>query len=106
MNHKRRQVLKGAGAAGAVGVAMAAGLLKPTAVYAAPWNQAGFEARNLADALKSIMARPCLMRSGAAASAATTYLAFKVKGSKKGDKVVVSWEDNQGAKETAEATIG
>lgn len=54
MNHQRRQVLKGAGAAGAVGVAMAAGLLKPTAVYAAPWNQAGFEARNLADALKAI----------------------------------------------------
>ncbi len=34
------------------------------------------------------------------------YLAFKVKGAKKGDKVVVSWEDNQGAKETGEATIG
>jgi sulfur-oxidizing protein SoxZ len=34
------------------------------------------------------------------------YLAFRVKGAKKGDKVVVSWEDNQGAKETAEATIG
>lgn len=56
MNHQRRQVLKGAGAAGAVGVAMAAGLLKPTAVYAAPWNQAGFEARSLADALKAINA--------------------------------------------------
>lgn len=54
MNHQRRQVLKGAGAAGAIGVAMAAGLLKPTAVYAAPWNQAGFESRNLADALKAI----------------------------------------------------
>ncbi len=54
MNHQRRQVLKGAGAAGAVGVAMAAGLLRPTAVYAAPWNQAGFEARSLADVLKSI----------------------------------------------------
>ncbi len=54
MNHQRRQVLKGAGAAGAVGVAMAAGLLKPTAVYAQSWNQAGFEARNLADALKAI----------------------------------------------------
>lgn len=34
------------------------------------------------------------------------YLAFKVKGAKKGDKVVVSWEDNQGAKESAEAAIG
>lgn len=56
MNHQRRQVLKGAGAAGAVGVAIAAGLLKPTAVYAAPWNQAGFEARSVADALKAINA--------------------------------------------------
>jgi len=36
----------------------------------------------------------------------TPYLAFRVKGAKKGDKVVVSWEDNQGAKDTAEATIG
>ncbi|MCS6787330.1 MAG: thiosulfate oxidation carrier complex protein SoxZ, partial [Thiobacillaceae bacterium] len=33
------------------------------------------------------------------------YLAFRVKGAKKGDKVVVSWEDNQGAKESAEATV-
>lgn len=56
MNHQRRQVLKGASAAGAIGVAMAAGLLKPTAVYAAPWNQAGFEARSVADALKAINA--------------------------------------------------
>jgi sulfur-oxidizing protein SoxY len=54
MNHQRRQVLKGAGAAGAVGVAMAAGLLKPTAVYAQSWNQAAFESRNLADVLKAI----------------------------------------------------
>ncbi|MGQ9861264.1 MAG: thiosulfate oxidation carrier protein SoxY [Thiobacillaceae bacterium] len=54
MNHQRRQVLKGAAAAGTIGVAMAAGLLKPTAVYAAPWNQAGFESRSLADALKAI----------------------------------------------------
>ena len=69
MNHQRRQVLKGAGAAGAVGVAMAAGLLKPTAVYAAPWNQAGFEARSLADALKSINA------VGAAESAQITVKA-------------------------------
>ncbi len=56
MNYQRRQVLKGAGAAGAVGVAIAAGLLKPTAVYAATWNQAGFEARSVADALKAINA--------------------------------------------------
>ena len=34
------------------------------------------------------------------------YLQFKVKGAKSGDKVTVAWEDNKGAKETAEATIG
>jgi sulfur-oxidizing protein SoxZ len=34
------------------------------------------------------------------------YLAFKVKGGKKGDKVVVSWVDNTGDKNSAEAAIG
>jgi len=34
------------------------------------------------------------------------YLGFKVKGAKAGDKVVVSWMDNQGEKNSAEATIG
>ena len=33
-------------------------------------------------------------------------LAFKVKGAKKGDKVVVNWVDNTGDKNTAEAAIG
>jgi sulfur-oxidizing protein SoxZ len=34
------------------------------------------------------------------------YLAFKVKGAKAGDKVVVNWVDNTGDKNSAEATIG
>ena len=34
------------------------------------------------------------------------YLAFKVKGAAKGGKVVVSWVDNTGDKNTAEAVIG
>ena len=34
------------------------------------------------------------------------YLGFKVKGPKAGDKVVVSWLDNKGDKNSAEATIG
>ena len=34
------------------------------------------------------------------------YLAFKVAGAKKGDKVVVNWVDNTGDKNTAEAAIG
>ena len=53
MNNARRSVLKGAGAASAVTVAMAAGLLKPGVVFAA-WNKAGFEAKDLGGALGSI----------------------------------------------------
>ncbi|HNQ03684.1 MAG TPA: thiosulfate oxidation carrier complex protein SoxZ [Thiobacillaceae bacterium] len=34
------------------------------------------------------------------------YLAFRVSGAKKGDKVVVSWVDNTGDKSTADATVG
>lgn len=49
----RRQVLRGAGAAGALTVAMAAGLLKPGSVYAA-WNKAGFEAKDLGGAMGAI----------------------------------------------------
>lgn len=43
MNAMRRNVLKGAGGAGMLSVAVAAGLLKPTQVLAA-WNQAAFTA--------------------------------------------------------------
>lgn len=34
------------------------------------------------------------------------YLGFKVKGAKAGDKVAVSWNDNKGDKNSAEATVG
>jgi sulfur-oxidizing protein SoxY len=54
MNSERRRILKGAGAAGAVTVAVAAGLLKPGAVFAAEWNKAAFDAKDLAGALKGI----------------------------------------------------
>ncbi len=33
------------------------------------------------------------------------FLAFKFKGAAKGDKVVVTWSDNKGAKRTDEATV-
>jgi sulfur-oxidizing protein SoxZ len=33
------------------------------------------------------------------------FLAFKVKGAKAGDKVTVTWEDNRGAKNSAETTV-
>jgi sulfur-oxidizing protein SoxZ len=34
------------------------------------------------------------------------YLAFKVKGASKGDKVEIKWVDNKGDSNTAEATVG
>jgi sulfur-oxidizing protein SoxY len=49
----RRNVLKGAAGAGAVAVAVAAGLLKPTLALAA-WNKGAFEAKNVGDAMKGL----------------------------------------------------
>ncbi|MBI5936425.1 MAG: thiosulfate oxidation carrier protein SoxY [Betaproteobacteria bacterium] len=43
MNHQRRTVLKGVGSAAAVGVAVAAGLLKPTVAFAG--DRTAFEAK-------------------------------------------------------------
>ncbi|MEW5770096.1 MAG: thiosulfate oxidation carrier protein SoxY [Pseudomonadota bacterium] len=53
MNNLRRNVLKGAGSAGVVGVAVMAGLLKPGMAFAA-WNKAGFEAKDMAGALSAV----------------------------------------------------
>ncbi len=54
MLQPRRDILKGMGTTGAIGVAMAAGLLKPRAVFAAEWNKAGFDAKDLNGALAAI----------------------------------------------------
>jgi sulfur-oxidizing protein SoxY len=53
MNTLRRNVLKGAGGASVVTVAVMAGLLKP-GMALADWNKAGFEAKDLNSALASI----------------------------------------------------
>jgi sulfur-oxidizing protein SoxY len=53
MNNQRRNVLKGAGSASVVTVAVMAGLLKPGMALAV-WNKAGFEAKDLNSALASI----------------------------------------------------
>ena len=53
MNALRRNVLKGAAGAGAVAVAVAAGLLKPTQAMAA-WNKGAFEAKSVGDAMKNL----------------------------------------------------
>ena len=54
MDMIRRTLLKGAGAGSALAIALGTGLLKPTAVWAADWNKAAFEAKELGDALKGM----------------------------------------------------
>lgn len=54
MNQHRRNILKGAGATSIVSVAIAAGLFKPGMVWAAGWNKAAFEAKEMAAALASL----------------------------------------------------
>jgi sulfur-oxidizing protein SoxY len=54
MNTQRRNVLKSAGAAGAVSVAIAAGLLKPGMVMASDWNKAAFDSKSLDAAMSSM----------------------------------------------------
>ena len=54
MNILRRNVLKGAGAAGAVSVAMAAGLLKSGEVFAAEWNKAAFDSKDLGGVMSAV----------------------------------------------------
>lgn len=53
MDSLRRTLLRSAGATGAIGVLLAAGLLRPTRVLAAEWNRQAFAATNLADSLKA-----------------------------------------------------
>jgi len=53
MNQLRRAFLKKAGTAGAVVAAIAAGLLKPGAVFAATWNSLAFTSKELADSIKN-----------------------------------------------------
>ncbi|MCB1759659.1 MAG: thiosulfate oxidation carrier protein SoxY [Gammaproteobacteria bacterium] len=54
MNKQRRVLLQGSLAAGAVGVAVGAGLLTPRLVLAA-WPQQAFEAKSLPDTLQALM---------------------------------------------------
>ena len=54
MDALRRTLLKGAGASGALFAAIAAGLLKPGQVLAASWNKSAFDAKTLADAVKTL----------------------------------------------------
>jgi len=54
MNIVRRNLLRSAGAGGALAAMLAAGILKPTAVLAAEWNKNAFEAKDTAGAVKAL----------------------------------------------------
>lgn len=54
MDMIRRTVLKGASASGALAALLAAGLLKPTQVWATTWNKAAFDAKESAGAIKAL----------------------------------------------------
>lgn len=55
MDNIRRTLLKGAGSTGVLAAALATGVLKPTAVWAAEeWNRAAFEAKDMSAAVKHI----------------------------------------------------
>ena len=51
MNQLRRSFLKNAGTVGTVAIAIAAGLLKTGAVFAAAWNSLAFTAKDPAEAI-------------------------------------------------------
>lgn len=53
MNQLRRAFLKNAGAVGTVAIAIATGLLKPVAAFAATWNSLAFTSKDLAEAMKN-----------------------------------------------------
>jgi sulfur-oxidizing protein SoxY len=54
MNILRRNVLKGAGSAGVVSVAIAAGLLKPGMAFASNWNKGLFENKDLGGVMGAV----------------------------------------------------
>jgi sulfur-oxidizing protein SoxY len=54
MDQGRRTALKGAGGTAAMGIAVAAGLIRPGSAWAQTWNQAAFETKSLADTVKAL----------------------------------------------------
>ena len=60
----------------------------------------------ISEVTATINGAPVLNAEIGGAVSRNPYLGFKVKGPKAGDKVVVSWADNKGDKNSAEATVG
>jgi sulfur-oxidizing protein SoxY len=68
MDTIRRTLLKGVGSTGVLAAALAAGVLKPTGAWAAEWNRAAFEAKDMSVTMKGL---------GAAASSDSKDLLIK-----------------------------
>ena len=54
MNSGRREVLRGTGGMAVIGLAIAAGLMKPGSAWADGWNKAAFDTKTLGDAVKAL----------------------------------------------------
>jgi sulfur-oxidizing protein SoxY len=54
MQSSRRKVLQGTGGLAVMGLAMAAGLVKPGLARAEAWNKAAFESKSVPDAMKAL----------------------------------------------------
>lgn len=54
MHKGRRDLLKAGGGAGALALAVAAGLIKPGTAIAQAWNKAAFDTKNFADTVKAL----------------------------------------------------
>lgn len=57
------------------------------------------------EVIATLNGTPVMTANMGGAVSKNPYLGFKVKGAKAGDKISVSWVDNSGDKNSAEATI-
>lgn len=58
MNSGRRGMLQGSGGMAVMGLAMAAGLLKPGRAHAEAWNKAAFDTKSLNDVVRALGGSP------------------------------------------------
>tara|TARA_R110002049_G_scaffold135649_1_gene295242 strand:- start:48 stop:359 length:312 start_codon:yes stop_codon:yes gene_type:complete len=60
---------------------------------------------HITEVVASLNDKPVLKAHWGPAIAKNPYLAFKIPGAKKGDKITVKWVDNKGDSRTDEATV-
>jgi len=63
-------------------------------------------AHHITNVICTVAGKPVLDAQWGGGISKNPYLAFKVKGAKAGDKVVVTWTDNKGDTRTDEAAVG